>query len=214
LLAAQLSITTVELSHSKAQHTNPLQYFHHNGGNGRAISAAAAVAIEAAGDSSIERVKAMLAIKTILCPTDFSEPSREALKFAVELASHFAGEICLVNVVPVVPSLASDPNFVFAVPEYERMLHAEAEEKLRGLVKKVTTHGVAVRTKVRHGDAATEIVRIAADEKADLIVMATHGMTGWRHAMFGSVAEKVVRLAKCPVLTTRASAELAKEADA
>lgn len=154
----------------------------------------------------------MLAIKTLLCPTDFSEPSREALNFAVELAAHFAGEICVVNVVPVLPPLPPDPNFVFAVPEYERMLHAEADQKLLELMKNLKTLGVAVRTKIGHGDPAAEIVRIAAEENAGLIVIATHGMTGWRHAMFGSVAEKVVRLAKCPVLTTRASEEFARKA--
>lgn len=61
----------------------------------------------------------------------------------------------------------------------------------------------AIRTIVGHGDVADEIVRIAETEKADLIVTATHGTTGWRRFVFGSVAEKVVRLAKCPVLTIR-----------
>ncbi len=152
----------------------------------------------------------MLAIKTLLCPTDFSEPSQEALKVAIELASHFAADICLVNVVPVMPPLPPNPNFVFEVPEYERMLHVDADQKLREEAKKVTASGIAVRTKVGHGDAATEIVRIATEEKADLIVIATHRETGWRYAMFGSVAEKVVRLAKCPVLTTRAPAALTR----
>jgi nucleotide-binding universal stress UspA family protein len=65
----------------------------------------------------------------------------------------------------------------------------------------IAAHGLAVRTAVGHGDAGAEIVRLASDEAADLIVIATHGTTGWRHAMFGSVAEKVVRLARRPVLT-------------
>ena len=56
---------------------------------------------------------------------------------------------------------------------------------------------------IRYGDASREIVRIAREEEADVIVIATHGLTGWRHLVFGSVAEKVVRLAECPVLTIR-----------
>jgi len=61
-----------------------------------------------------------------------------------------------------------------------------------------------VRQIVVLGGAADEIIRISGEEKVDLIVIATHGQTGWRHMVFGSVAEKVVRLAPCPVLTVRA----------
>jgi len=146
----------------------------------------------------------MLPVKRVLCPIDFSEPSREAFNVAVELASHFAAGLCLVHVVPVLPALPNDPTYVFKVPEYERLLHADADEKLRQLGREATSRGITVHTTVGHGEAAREIVRIADEENADLIVMATHGMTGWRHVMFGSVAERVVRLAKCPVLTTRA----------
>ncbi len=82
------------------------------------------------------------------------------------------------------------------------MLHTDAHDKLHRLTEQVKF--TTVRTIIGHGDAATEIVRIAEKEHADLIVISTHGMTGFRHLVFGSVAEKVVRLAKCPVLTTRA----------
>ena len=108
----------------------------------------------------------------------------------------------LVHVVPVLPALANDPNYVFKVPEYERLLLQDADDKLAQLVKE-ETKGATARTMVGHGDVADEIVRIGEIEKADLIVIATHGTTGWRRFMFGSVAEKVVRLAKCPVLTIR-----------
>jgi universal stress protein A len=63
---------------------------------------------------------------------------------------------------------------------------------------------IVARPFIGHGDAGYEIVRIARDERADLIVIATHGLTGWRHLIFGSVAERVVRSAACPVLTVRA----------
>ena len=144
----------------------------------------------------------MFPVKTVLCPTDFSEPSQEALKIARELASQVGAGLLLVHVVPVLPALPNDPNYVLKVPEYERLLHQDADEKLAQLVKE-ETKGTTARTIVGHGDVADEIVRIAEIEKADLIVIATHGTTGWRRFMFGSVAEKVVRLAKCPVLTIR-----------
>ena len=145
----------------------------------------------------------MIAIKTILCPTDFSEPSYEGLKYAIELATLFSADLCLTNVVPAIPPLPTNPNFVFEIPEYERGLHADAEHKLRELVEQRIPKSLKVRTLIGHGDPGGEIVRIAEDERADLIVIATSGMRGFRHFLFGSVAEKVVRLAACPVLTVR-----------
>jgi nucleotide-binding universal stress UspA family protein len=149
----------------------------------------------------------MLPLKKIVCPTDFSPASQTALGQALEIAREFTAEILLVNVLPVLPPAPSDPNFVFEVPEYERALHVDAERQLAALAAEIAGKGIAVRTEVGHGDAGSEIVRIARDENADLIVIATHGMTGWRHVMFGSVAEKVVRLAHRPVLTIPAPRE-------
>jgi universal stress protein A len=149
----------------------------------------------------------MLPVKLILCPTDFSEPSEEGLNVARELASHFGCDLLLAHVLPVVPALPTDPNFVFNVPEYERALHADAAAKLAEMAQASAAKGVKTRTTVGHGDAGIEVVRIAQEESADLIVIATHGLTGWRHVMFGSVAEKVVRLAHCSVLSVRARRE-------
>jgi nucleotide-binding universal stress UspA family protein len=146
----------------------------------------------------------MLTFKNILCPTDFSEPSYEGLKYAIELAARFGAELSVVHVLPVVPPLPPDPNYVFEVPEYERALHLEAEGKLRALTEEMVPKEIRVRTLIGHGNAGNEIVRIAKDEGADLIVIATHGLTGWRHLVFGSVAERAVRAAACPVLTVRA----------
>jgi universal stress protein A len=149
----------------------------------------------------------MLPLKKLVCPTDFSEASQKALAEALELAREFTAELVLVHVIPVLPPAPSDPNISFAVPEYERALHVDAERRLKEIAAQLAGKGVPVRTAVGHGDAGTEIVRIANDEAADLIVIATHGVTGWRHAIFGSVAEKVVRLAHRPVLTVPAPQE-------
>jgi|SRR5215471_12242852 len=145
----------------------------------------------------------MLPVKLILCPTDFSEPAGQCVEAATELAKFFNAELLLVNVVPAIPNLPPDPNYVYKIPEFERYLHADAEKHLGEVLIQVSAKGIRARTQVGHGPAAEEIVTIAKAENADLIVIATHGATGWERLMFGSVAEKVVRLAECPVLTVR-----------
>jgi nucleotide-binding universal stress UspA family protein len=146
----------------------------------------------------------MFPAKKIVCPTDFSEAAREGIAQGKQLALHFGAEVVLVHVLPVLPSLPEeDPYFVLKVPEYERLLHAEASRKLRQLAEEFSSEGVPAHGVVGHGPAAGEIVRIAEEEHADMIVLSTHGDTGWRHFAFGSVAEKVVRHAHCPVLTVR-----------
>ncbi len=145
----------------------------------------------------------MLPIKSVLCPTGFSEPSLEAVKAACELAGHFDSELCLVYVVPTIPLPTSDPAYDFELPEYEKILHDDAVTKLRNLREGISQPGLVATTIVGHGQAADEIVIIAERKKVELIVIATHGSTGLRHFVFGSVAEKVVRLAPCAVLTLR-----------
>jgi nucleotide-binding universal stress UspA family protein len=145
----------------------------------------------------------MLPVKRILCPTDFSAPACTCVKVANELALHFHAELLLVNIVPVVPTLPPDPNYVFKVPEYERYLHADAEKHLSETRRDLIDKNVQARTMVGHGSAADEIVAIAGREHADLIVISTHGSTGLERLVFGSVAERVVRLATVPVLTVR-----------
>lgn len=145
----------------------------------------------------------MLPIRTILCPTDFSPPALAAVRTASELAVHFGAELCLAYVVPTIPLPTSDPAYDFELPQYEKILHEDAVKKLRDLRDEVAST-VPVRTVVGHGQAADEIVMIAEREHPDLIVIATHGSTGLRHLVFGSVAEKVVRLAPCAVLVVRA----------
>jgi nucleotide-binding universal stress UspA family protein len=145
----------------------------------------------------------MLPLRVILCPIDFSEPCYQALHAACELGQHFKAELRLVNVVPALPGLPSDPNYVFKIPEYELLLHKDAESKLQQVVKERVPSDLRVSTLIGHGDAAEEIVKISEQEKVDLIVIATHGESGWRRLWFGSVAEKVVRNALPPVLTIR-----------
>ncbi|GAB4334553.1 MAG: universal stress protein [Candidatus Abyssubacteria bacterium] len=149
----------------------------------------------------------MLPFKKILWPTDFSEASYAALEPAKELAEHFSAELCILHVVAPIPT-ATVPAPVapatFNVPMYQKELQESSEKTLRELVEQKFPKGMRIRALVKQGSAAYEIVQVAGDEGVNLIVIATHGQTGWRRIMFGSVAEKVVRMARTAVLTVPA----------
>jgi nucleotide-binding universal stress UspA family protein len=148
----------------------------------------------------------VLPLQKLLCPTDFSEASYEALNTAIELASHFHAELCLAHVVPPVPATVADPTFLAHGAEgYANELHADAEKRLAAVIEHRIPPELKARSVISLGDAAPEIVELADTEGVDLIVISTHGLTGWRHLVFGSVAEKVVQLARRPVLVIPAS---------
>jgi universal stress protein A len=154
----------------------------------------------------------MLPFKRILCPTDFSEPALVALKRAEELARHFSAELIVAHSIPEIPGphAYSDPPVAttFDVPLYEQELTIYTENLLKDLVSHEISPEVRTRDLITSGKKpAAEILRIAAKEHVDLIVIASHGETGWRRLVFGSVAENVVRHAPCPVLTIMAPAE-------
>jgi nucleotide-binding universal stress UspA family protein len=145
--------------------------------------------------------------KTILCPTDFSEGSARAISQASELAKQFEAAIYVLHVIPLQAVLPMDPNFSLSMPEVDQALYTQAKEHLQESAEKLQTKGLVSRTLISRGDAANEIVQIAEREQVDLIVIATYGKTGWRRLAFGSVTERVVRLATCPVLTIRSTEE-------
>lgn len=142
----------------------------------------------------------MLPFKKILAPTDFSESSFEGLKAANELARHFSAEVRLIHVVSPVLIVPAAPA-TFNVPVYQREAVESAKKGLNDLVKNKFSPGLTVIPLVMEGNPAEHIVKAAEESGADLIVIATHGQSGWRRFIFGSVAERVVRLAPCGVLT-------------
>lgn len=145
----------------------------------------------------------MLPIKTIVCPTDFSEPSQAALQTACELAQHFDAELRLLHVLLYTPPFPSD-MIVVAAPNFypsDRERFEEAHRQLEDLIRTSVPDNVRVEAAVKMGHVAHEIVCAADDNNADIIVIGTHGATGWRHLAFGSVTEKVVQMAHRPVLT-------------
>jgi universal stress protein A len=142
-------------------------------------------------------------LERILCPTDFSEGSLQALSAATDIATRLGAELSVIHVLPVLSALPTDPNFVFEVHQRQHLLHEALEKRLHEMTRESKKKGMQGRVFVEHGDAAGEIVRVAGEQRIDLIVIATFGETGWRRLAFGSVTEKVVRLAPCPVLVVR-----------
>jgi universal stress protein A len=149
----------------------------------------------------------MFNVETILCSTDFSAGSLRAISAATDIAIRLSAELWLMHVLPILPALPSEPAFAFEAHAYGLLLQDDAQKQLDEMARELKQKGIQSRVLVAHGDAAGEIVRVAEEQKVDLIVIATFGKTGWRRFAFGSVTEKVVRLAPCPVLTVRGSEE-------
>jgi nucleotide-binding universal stress UspA family protein len=146
--------------------------------------------------------RAAIAIKKILAPTDFSPASQKALKYALRFAHDFGSELTLLHILEptVSPAFAGSP----AAPAFSEAEMADAEESLRTLVRSVRGAGAAgVRSTIRTGVATHEIVEAAKELDVDLVVIATHGYTGWKHFAIGSTAARVARAAPCPVLVVR-----------
>jgi universal stress protein A len=145
----------------------------------------------------------MLPLKKILCPTDFSDPSYEALAVATELAVHFSAELYLLHVATPIPMLPQQMASSFNVKAYHAELTALGITQVEEVIATRVPADVTAHPLVVSGEASDEIVREAKKHQIDLIVMATHGLTGWRRFITGSVTEKIVRLAPCAVMTIR-----------
>jgi nucleotide-binding universal stress UspA family protein len=151
----------------------------------------------------------MFSAKVILSPIDFSDFSMQALEVAEDIAKRYGSELVLVHVAPVIPKLEGHAN-IFTEGEYENQLIASAKQRLADMGAKLQQAGIHARSMVSlSNDPAMEIIRAAESEKADLIVIATHGVTGWRRLAFGSVTDKLVRTAECSVLVLRSQATAA-----
>jgi len=142
-------------------------------------------------------------IKKILVPIDFSDYSKNALKYAVQFAKQFNAKIYLVYVVEPMIYPADFSMGQVAIPSADIDLHSRAEEELRKLSKDFINGSLQVEILIKTGKPFVEIIETASTNDIDLIIIATHGHTGVEHLLFGSTAEKVVRKAPCPVLTLR-----------
>jgi CBS domain-containing protein len=138
--------------------------------------------------------------KQILCPIDFDENAVDALTLAAQLALQHDGEVLVLHSVPsILPAAPSGlPGHVDAVPESEGVI----DERLKRLAGKCL-EGVKYELSQQLGDPAAAILRAERQIDADVVVMATHGRRGFSRVFLGSVAEKVLRESRCPVLTVR-----------
>ena len=143
-------------------------------------------------------------IKLILCPVDFSDHSHAALAYAGEMARALGAEIIVLHVVepviyPVAYGLAPVGNV-----NYEEEAKAAAQKSLEPITGEFSDGGIKATSLVSSGTSWLRICDLAEEHGIDMIVMATHGLTGLKHVLMGSTAEQVVRHAKCPVLTVKA----------
>ena len=151
---------------------------------------------------TIELVPQILDLKKILVPIDFSETSKKAVQYAVRFAEQFSCDIALVYVVEPTTPIIGAPLAVEVVTDEDEFCIAEKD--LAALAAESHSNGArSVKSFVRIGNAPNEIIKVAKDLDADLIIIATHGYTSWRHLCIGSTAERVVRTAPCPVLVVR-----------
>ncbi|MFH7320052.1 universal stress protein [Desulfurivibrio sp. D14AmB] len=143
----------------------------------------------------------MSEFKKILVPVDFSDNSRKILSSAADLAQVFGAELSVVFVVQSFDDYSG--FFVPHVPiaQFEEEMVRSAEDKMSSFIKESLPADTAVQTRVLAGDVAETIVEHAARTGIDLIVMGTHGYKGLERVLFGSVAEKVIKTARCPVLS-------------
>jgi nucleotide-binding universal stress UspA family protein len=137
---------------------------------------------------------------TILCPIDFSEPSRGALRFAATIAEHFYAGLTVVTVDD--PVLSGAAGSVYGAGTYEKLSERELERFLKDTFRRRRPTLAELRLDVATGKPAIEILRVALRLDADLIVMSTHGRTGLSKVFFGSTTERVLRETTVPVLVT------------
>lgn len=147
----------------------------------------------------------MIKLTRVVCPTDFSPTSSRAVDYAGTMADSFGAELVLLHSIPLMDYPLRSFGMSSSIEHIQEELQTRAMESLEVRSKKLkeTLPNINVRLLVRNGEPHETTLECAKSENADMIVMGTHGYTGITHALLGSSAEKVVRLADCPVLTVR-----------
>ena len=149
----------------------------------------------------------MIAIKTILLPTDGSECSRKAMGYALSFARQYGARVVALHVIDQRWEDQTRVTFAELGQDLTQRIRKGYEEEagriLNDAADAARKAGVPVETRTLTGIPFEEIVRLGEELSVDLIIMGTHGRTGMSHLLLGSVAEKVVRKAPCPVLTVR-----------
>ncbi|MBL1214088.1 MAG: universal stress protein [Ignavibacteriae bacterium] len=142
-------------------------------------------------------------VKSILVPIDFSDYSKGALKYAVEVAKIFNAKMNLIYVIEPVVYPSDFSMGQVSIPAVDNNAYERSQEELKKLAEQEIDSSIEVEVIIKSGKPFVEINEYATENDIDLIIIATHGHTGVEHLLFGSTAEKVVRKAPCPVLTLR-----------
>jgi len=146
----------------------------------------------------------MIKIDRILFPTDFSEHSEHALSYALSFAKEYGAKLHVLHVIEDVQYLANAYMFdVPVMPSFADIEQSRLKEMQEFIERVITDPTIEIEKTIKRGRPFIEIIQTAREEDIDLIVIATHGRSGLEHVLFGSVAEKVVRKAPCPVLSIR-----------
>lgn len=158
-------------------------------------------------------------IKTILVPVDFSNCSREGLRYAIAFANEFGAKIILLHATYLGYVYSSEGTAIYDIPSLQKAARKTAEHKMREFVRSVKFGAVRFETAFTEGSPVIDICAFAKDHNVDLIITSTHGFTGFTHVLIGSIAEQVVRHAPCSVLVVPShphvrAANLAKSAGA
>jgi nucleotide-binding universal stress UspA family protein len=138
--------------------------------------------------------------KTILVPVDFSNCSRDGLRYAIGFANEFGARIILLHATYLGYIYSSEGTVLYDIPGLQKAARKKAEHQMQKLVRAAKFGSVKFETVFTEGSPALDICAFAKDHDVDLIVTATHGLTGFKHVLIGSIAEQVVRHAPCSVL--------------
>ena len=141
-------------------------------------------------------------VRTILVPLDFSDNASAILEWAAHLAKAHDSKLVLFHAYHL-PVEFQQLEGAYLPPDFWANVKAEAQQSLSRYEAELRTSGLSVESVVREGYAATAIVDEAAEQSVDLIVIGTHGLSGIKHMLLGSIAERVVQKAPCPVLTVK-----------
>jgi nucleotide-binding universal stress UspA family protein len=146
----------------------------------------------------------MLTIKNILLTTDFSKLSLTAAKYAVDLSLQYNAKLHLLYVLEKTPPILAIHSLDLSEEKIVKTIEDEAKKSMQETVGKVKKEAgnnkIEIESVITKGIDYQEITKYAENNKIDVIVIATHGTTGILHTLLGSVAEKVIRYSKCPVL--------------
>jgi nucleotide-binding universal stress UspA family protein len=150
----------------------------------------------------VQDLTVAIEIRTVLVPLDFSDNARAVLEWAGHLAGAHQSKVILFHAYHL-PVEFQQLEGAYLPPDFWANVKAEAQQSLGRYEAELRNSGLSVKSVVREGYAATAIVDEATEQEVDLIVIGTHGLSGIKHMLLGSIAERVVQKAPCPVLTVK-----------